>query len=84
MQNLSLVGIDIAKNVFHLHGVDSYGKTLFRKKLSRGKFSPFIANLSKTTIVMETCSGANHFARKFISFGHEVKLIAPKFVKPFV
>lgn len=84
MGTLTMIGIDLAKSVFQLHGVDQKGKKLFSKKLTRTKFIEFVANLNPCTLVMEACGGSNYFARKFKSFGHETKLIAPQFVKPFV
>lgn len=84
MQNVTLLGIDLAKNIFQLHGTDAQGHALLKKRLSRTKLADFIARQSKCTIVMEACGGANYWARKFQSFGHEVKLISPQFVKPFV
>lgn len=84
MSELTLIGIDLAKSVFQLQANDSKGRAKFRKKLSRSELAPFIQQLPATTIAMEACSGAHHLARKFQSFGHEVRLIAPQFVKPFV
>ena len=84
MEKLTLLGIDIAKNVFQLHGVNDSGKTVLRKKLSRTKLVEFIANLPPCVIVMEACGGANYWHRKFKAMGHEVKIISPQFVKPFV
>jgi transposase len=60
------------------------GKVILRKKLSRNKFAPFIAQLSRGVIGMEACGGSPHWARKFAAYGHEVRLISPQFVKPFV
>jgi transposase len=82
--NITILGIDLAKNVFQLHGVDSTGKTILRKKLNRDKLLEYIANLPVCRIVMEACGSANYWARKFKAHGHEVKLISPQFVKPFV
>ena len=84
MKNLTLLGIDLAKNVFQLHGVDDKGNVVLRKRLSRTKLAKFIAKLLPCTIVMEACSGANHWCRKFKAMGYEAKLINPQFVKPFV
>jgi transposase len=67
-----------------VHGVDAEGTPVFSKKLSRARFSPFVANLPACTVAMEACGSAHHWARRFRSFGHEVRLIAPQFVKPFV
>lgn len=84
MSNITLLGIDLAKNVFQLHGTDSTGKVMLRKQIKRAKLSSFIANLPICCIVMEACGSANYWARCFKKFGHEVKLISPQFVKPFV
>lgn len=82
--NITTLGIDIAKNFFQLHGADGKGKAVLKKGLTRNKLLLFIANLPKCRIVMEACGGANHWARRFTEYGHEVKLISPQFVKPFV
>lgn len=78
------VGIDLAKNVFALHGVDERGKpVLVRSSVARVKLHALIASLPACTIGMEACSGAHHWARLFIALGHTVRLIAPKFVAPY-
>ncbi|GAB6052508.1 IS110 family transposase [Magnetospira thiophila] len=79
-----MIGVDLAKNVFQVHGALMTGEVLFRKKLSRRKFPEFMAAQSPAIVVMEACGGANHWAREMIRLGHEVKLIAPQYVKPFV
>ncbi len=84
MKNLSVLGIDIAKNVFHSCGMSRGGKVLFRKKHYRTSLLKFISQCPKCLIVMEACGGANYWAREFKKLGHEVKLIAPQFVKPYV
>jgi transposase len=76
------VGIDLSKNVFQVHCVDEQGKVPLRKQLKRSQMASFFANLSPCLIGMEACSGAHHWARKVQSFGHSVRLIAPRFVKP--
>lgn len=81
---VNVLGIDLAKSVFQLHGVDESHRAVLRKKLSRAAFPVFIATLPPCLIVMESCIGAHAWARKFQKFGHEVKLIAPEFVRPFV
>src|SRR5919199_1187312 len=83
-QDMSVVGIDIAKRVFHLVGMDERGKIVMRKRCSRGEVLPFLANLGPTTIGMEACGGAHYWARCVREQGHEVKLMAPQFVKPYV
>lgn len=84
MDTLYSVGLDIAKNVFQLHGADKYGKVLFRTRLSRAKVLPFFVNLKKCFVGIEACGGSNYWAREISKLGHEVKIIAPQFVKPFV
>ncbi len=64
MNDIKTLGIDIAKNVFHLHGVNAVGAKLLQKKVSRAKFLETVINLSCETIVMEACGGANHWARQ--------------------
>jgi transposase len=81
---VKVIGIDLAKNVFQLHGVDHHGHTVLQKRLSRGKFAEFMAQLPPCLVGMEACGGAHYWARKFTSFGHEVKLMSPQFVKPYV
>jgi len=78
------VGIDLAKNVFAVHGVDEHGKpTLVRPAVPRAKLHELIAALAPCTVAMEACSGGHHWARLFAAHGHTVKLIAPKFVAPY-
>lgn len=78
------VGIDLAKNVFAVHGVDDNGKpALVKPKVSREHLLPLVAQLSPCVIGMEACSGAHHWARLFRQHGHSVKLMAPKFVTPY-
>lgn len=81
---LHLLAIDIAKEVFQLHGVNERGKALLRKRLRRSELLSFVVNLPKCTIAMEACGGAHYWAREFQKLDHEVKLISPQFVKPFV
>ncbi len=84
MTDLEVVGIDLAKNVFQLHGCSSTGAVIFRKQLKRNKLLSFISELPTCTIAMEACSGSHFWGREFEALGHSVCLIAPKYVKPFV
>jgi transposase len=78
------VGIDLAKNVFAIHGVDEHGKAvLVRPSVPRARLHQFVAALAPCTIGMEACSGAHHWARLFVRHGHTVRLMAPKFVAPY-
>lgn len=78
------VGIDLAKNVFQVHGMNERGKPLLRKQLKRDQMAVFFANLSPCLIGMEACSSAHYWARKLEALGHTVRLMAPQFVKPYV
>ena len=84
MSNINLLGIDLAKDVFQLHGVDEKGNSVLKERLTRKALLERTANLQPCTIAIEACGGSNYWARKFKSFGHTVKLISPQFVKPFV
>lgn len=80
----TMIGIDLAKSVFQVHAASMTGEPKFRKKLSRQNFSRFMAEQPPAMVVMEACGSAHYWAREMIRLGHEVKLIAPQYVKPFV
>src|ERR1700730_7886791 len=82
--NVTTVGIDLAKLIFQVHGVDGHGKAVIRKQLKRTELTRFFANLPACLIGMEACSSAHYWARKLIEQGHTFKLMAPQFVKPYV
>jgi transposase len=82
-QKFSVLGIDIAKQVFHLVGMNEQGTILLRKRLYRAQVMTFIAQLPPMLIGMEACGGAHYWARRFQEHGHEVKLMAPQFVTPY-
>lgn len=84
MEEVSIIGVDLAKNVFQLHGAAADGSVVFRKELSRPQFARFIAEQPVCVVAMEACAGAHHWARELSGIGHEVRLIAPRYVKPFV
>ncbi len=81
--NATTVGIDLAKNVFSVHGVDAHGKVVLRKTVSRGKLLEMFANLPPAVVGMEACSGAHHWARALRNLGHDARIIAPRFVIPY-
>jgi len=81
---ITTIGIDLAKEVFQIHGVDGRGKAVLRKQLKRKDMAKFFANLEPCLIGMEACGSAHHWARKLGEYGHTVKLMAPQFVKPYV
>ena len=82
--HISVLGIDIAKRVFHVVGMNEQGQIVLRKRLSRHDLMPFIATLPPVLIGMEACGGAHYWARRFREHGHNVKLMAPQFVKPSI
>lgn len=82
--NITTVGIDLAKNVFQVHGVDARGKVVLRKQLKREQVARFFVNLPPCLIGMEACASAHHWGRKLERFGHTVRLMAAQFVKPYV
>jgi len=84
MERVVTVGLDIAKNIFHAHGVSQDGKVVFSRKLRRAKLEAFFSTLEPCLIGIEACSTSHHWARVFTAMGHEVKLIPPSYVKPYV
>jgi len=83
---LSYVGVDLAKNVYQLHGVDGHGKAVWKRRLRRGQWLQVLVDQVEPgcEIGMEACTGAHHWARELQSRGYVVRLIAPQFVKPYV
>ena len=84
MDEVTLIGIDLGKHVFHIHGQDAKGHAIFRKKLSRQQLLSFFSDLRAVTVVMEACAGSHWLARKLNAMGHVSKLISPQYVRPFV
>jgi error-prone DNA polymerase len=82
--SISMIGLDSAKAVFQLHGVDANGKVCLKRKLRRGELIAFFEQQPRCTVVMEACGAAHHWARVLGGLGYEVKLIAPEAIKPFV
>src|SRR5919106_1981393 len=81
---LKTLGIDLAKNIFHLYGVDEGGKVILKKRLRRKQLLAFVGNLEPCLIGVEACGGSNYWARQMGKLGHEVRLMSPQFVKPYV
>lgn len=81
---LTTIGIDLAKNVFQVHGTDDKGRAVLKKQLKRAQMLPFFANLPPCRIGLEACGSAHYWAKKLQALGHTVQLIAPQYVKPFV
>ena len=82
--NIKRIGIDLAKQVFQLHGVDGQEKVVLRKQLRRVQLLDYFKKLPPCLIGMEACGGAHYWARELQKLGHTVKLMAPQFVKPYV
>lgn len=79
-----MIGVDLAKNVFRIHCAMMTGHLMFRKKLTRPQFRQFMSGQPPAVVVMEACGSASYWARELVKPGHEVKLIAPQYVRPFV
>jgi transposase len=80
----TMIGVDLAKNVFQIHGATMTGHLKFRKKLARPRFRQFMSGQLPAVVVMEACGSASYWVRELIKLGHEVRLIAPQYVRPFV
>jgi len=82
--NVTRIGLDLAKNVFQIHGVDRDERVAVKRKCTRRQVRDYFEKLAPCLIGMEACASAHYWAREFSRMGHEVKLIAPQFVKPYV
>lgn len=81
---IATIGLDIAKNVFQVHGVDAGGRVALRRKVRRNKLLALFADLEPCLVGMEACATAHHWARELGALGHEVRLMPPAYVKPYV
>jgi len=81
---IAVIGLDLAKHVFQVHGVDAAGRAVLRRKLRRGEVLAFFAKLPRALVGMEACHTAHHWGREIAKLGHEVRLMPPQFVKPYV
>lgn len=84
MKDVSVIGLDLAKRIFHLVGLDSSGRQVFKKTLRRTQLHSYFANLVPCIIAMEGCASSHYWAREFTRLGHQVKLLPAQYVKPFV
>jgi transposase len=82
--NITTIGLDLAKSVFQVHGVDATGQAVVRKSLRRSQMLPFFARLPPCLVGMEACGTSHYWARELIKLGHEVRLMPPAYVKPYV
>ena len=84
MNEVTTTGVDFAKNVFQVHGVDASGRTVMRRQLRRGQVLPFFRKQPPCLVGMEACATAHHWARGLEALGHRVWLMPPRYVKPYV
>jgi transposase len=84
MNKISVIGLDLAKNVFQVHGVDGEGEVVVRKQLKRSQVRRFFANLEPSLVGMEACGGSHYWSRELAGLGHTVRIMAPVFVKPYL
>jgi len=84
LSSVTVVAVDLAKYIFQIHACDGSGKVIVARALRRSQLLPFFASLGPSIVAMEACASAHHWGREFMALGHEVKLIAPIYVKPFV
>src|ERR1700738_1897006 len=84
MQSITTIGLDIAKSVFQVHGVDASGQVVVRRQLKRRYVLAFFQKLSPCLVGMEACASSHHWSRELQALGHTVRLIPPAYVKPYV
>ena len=84
MSEVRVIGLDLAKHVFQVHGADASGRVMFRKQLRRGQVLEFFGRQPRCVVAMEACGGAHFWGREIGRLGHEVRLIPPAYVKPYV
>ncbi len=84
MNEVNIIGLDLAKNIFQVHGAGADGSVVFRRKLSRAQLLKFLSVQPPCVVAMEACASAHHWGRAISDLGHEVRLIPPAYVKPFV
>src|SRR5438105_2426877 len=84
MGEVTTVGLDIAKSVFQVHGIDALGEVIVRRRLSRARMLPFFAKLPRCVVGIEACNTSHHWARELIALGHDVRQMPAAYVKPYV
>src|SRR5208283_3572128 len=81
---IAVIGLDLAKNVFQVHGIDDVGQAVLKRKLRRSEVLPFFAGLDAALVGIEACHTAHYWGREIAALGHDVRLMPPQFVKPYV
>src|SRR5215510_10877297 len=84
MGQITTIGLDIAKSIFQVHGIDAAGEVVLRRRLTRGRVVPFFEKLAPCLVGMEACATSHYWARELIKLGHDVRLMPPSYVKPYV
>ena len=84
MGTITTIGLDIAKSVFQVHGIDATGEVVVRRRLSRGRILAFFEKLPRCLVGMEACNTSHYWARELIALGHDVRLMPAQYVKPYV
>ncbi len=84
MKDVTTIGIDLAKSVFQVHGIDATGEPVVRRQLRRRSVLPFFEKLPRCLVGMEACATSHHWARELEQLGHEVRMMPPRYVKPYV
>ena len=84
METAATIGLDLGKSVFQVHGVDAGGAVVFQRRLTRGKVLAFFAKQTPSLVGMEACAAAHHWGRELSKLGHRVRLMPPRYVKPYV
>ena len=84
MSEITTIGLDVAKHVFQVHGIDAQGTTVLRKRLRRGQVLAFFSRIPRCVVGLEACATAHYWARKLGALGHEVRLMPAQYVKAYI
>ncbi len=84
MSDIAIIGLDLAKQIFQVHGADAEGRAVLKRELRRAEMSAFFAKLPRCVVAMEACATAHYWAREIPALSHETRLIPPQYVRPYV